>query len=640
MSNTDSLQGALTTADLQAIWEGSVDRSYREPLLTAGEGGGFEVYTQAFEQLAAVSRAIDESTQQLYIQPWSGQSNEPAVGASNATVALQLTRSGYMGRPLILRAGLIVVDEVQLDHGPDGPVPTNTGRQYILQEDAVFFPGEQGPLTVQARAAKPGRGYNYPLPGSISSVENAGTKLRNDLATLTSNPGAVLPAPPSPAISYTLTGANVTDMPIPGNVGQYVLFTGGLNRGATALVQAFVPPDPDALVGSGVVLAPIVTWESYYANWTQNLVVGATVQFLNGSSVVVAVGTLLGWASVGSGFKFAVQLLQGSIATATTMYQDHAPPLSASSAPLDCVFTNGTLIPEAPSGSPLTGGSSWLVLDWADDWGLVCTNVAQPTGGALGMLDLLGAERNLPRQRDESDDLYRDRLWQIADVVTPNAIKRALYGALSSLPWCYRETGDGTLPGFFYDRTDEGGDFYDDDSLIWTLSGASPVSGWRSGDPLVYQRQVPVVTGPWIQLATGTFGSYSAPNLIFVRKSGEAFDPLAGDRIFNRRTGTWAIPLTSVPNDIATIRRWHVYLSLQDMRAYFVVEVPRVPFGEFGFAYDDSPLGAYDASPEPDFYDGYPAGSANTYGRAWAALDSKRAGGVGFDLRLSGGPCL
>ena len=41
MSNTDSLQGALTTADLQAIWEGSVDRSYREPLLTAGEGGGF-----------------------------------------------------------------------------------------------------------------------------------------------------------------------------------------------------------------------------------------------------------------------------------------------------------------------------------------------------------------------------------------------------------------------------------------------------------------------------------------------------------------------------------------------------------------------------------------------------------------------
>ena len=74
----DSLQGPLTAADLRAIWEGAVDKSYSLPLLRAGEGQGLEVYGQAWAQLARVALAIDRTTQQLYIQPWSGQSSEPA----------------------------------------------------------------------------------------------------------------------------------------------------------------------------------------------------------------------------------------------------------------------------------------------------------------------------------------------------------------------------------------------------------------------------------------------------------------------------------------------------------------------------------------------------------------------------------
>ena len=77
----DSKQGPLSAADLQAIWESSVDDSYSQPIVLAGEGKGFEVYTQAFAQVERLSQAVDYTTQALYILPWSGQSGEPAAGS-------------------------------------------------------------------------------------------------------------------------------------------------------------------------------------------------------------------------------------------------------------------------------------------------------------------------------------------------------------------------------------------------------------------------------------------------------------------------------------------------------------------------------------------------------------------------------
>ena len=635
MSNTDSLQGALSMADLQAIWEGAVDQEYSRPLILAGEGGGFEVYTQAFAQAERFSEAIDYSTQQIFIQPWSGQSGEPASGPGYATVDLTFTRGGYLGRLLVIMAGQIV-DEVQNDHSAAGSVPTNTGRQYVLQQNVVFFPGEQGPVTVSAKAAKPGYGYNNPLPGSISLLENAGTGLRNYLATLTLDPGAALPAPPVPGLGYTLTAQNVTDMFVPSNVGQYVLFTGGANRSQTALVGQYLSPDPSAQVGSAVELVPLVAWESFsVTHWTA-IEVGAAVTFTAGGPTL-GVGILLAAEVSDGGWKFAVLLQQGTTEGATTMLQQR--PLVLAVVSMNVVFETGLLTPEAPSGFPLTGGSSWRILDWASDWMVTVSNAAQPTGGALGMLDLIGSERALPRQFNEPDEPYRDRLWQISDVVSPNAMKRALYQALGQLPWCYRETTNGLLPGVFYDRTnDPDGDFYDDDMILW--SGFVVSGTFTIGDPIVYQRQVPVSTGPWLTMATGTYGGEHSPVMMFIRKSGQAFDPIAGDRIIDRRSGAIFTPTANEPDDFAVIRRWHVYLSYEDFRAYFAVEVPRVSYGEFGFAYDVHPLGAYDASPYNDFYDGFPAGSAPLYSRAWAELNAKRAGGVGFDLFLADGPCV
>jgi hypothetical protein len=640
----DSFQGALSAADLQAIWEGSVDRSYREPLLMAGEGGGFEVYTQAFAQGANLSAAIDYTTQQMFIQPWSGQTGEPASGASPATVQLRLTRAGFTTKALVLSAGQ-AVDEVQNDHGPGGPVPVNTGRRYILQENVVFAPGDTEPVAALAQSERPGYGYNFPLPGSIRFVENAGTGLHNELATLTRTAGAPLGQQPNPALSYTLTALNVTDMFVPANIGQYVLFTSGANEGVVALVQGFVSPAPQATppVGSGVVLAAILAFEGFTV--AHQFQVGAAVSFFAAGPTLVATGLLLGATPFVGGVKFVVQIRQGDTTTAVQMSQPQVAGPAATST-VDVVQQPAVLTPEAPSGSPLTGGAGWLVLDWAEDWQLVVTNPTSPAGGALGMLDLIGAERMLPRHPVEADGSYRDRLWNVADVVTPNAIRRALYGTLGSLPWCYRETGNGLLPGFFYDRTDDpNGDFYDDDMLLWDCTH-EVAQFFIVSNVIRYQRQIPASTGPWITLAEGRYGggiggTTTSETLMMIRRYGAEIEPVAGDRILEVKTGRTYVPVTSVPDDFATIRRWHVYLSFEDMRGYFIVQVPRVNYGEFGFAYDESPFGCYDApAPTLDFYDGFPAGSAAVYGAAWNQLNAIRAGGVSFDLLIADGPCV
>ena len=647
----DSKQGPLSAQDLQAIWESSVDDSYSQPLVLAGEGNGFEVWTQAFAQIERLSQAVDYTTQALYILPWSGQTGEPAAGESYATVVLTMTRGGFLGQTLVLTAGQIYVDEIQNDFGTDGSVPTNTGRRYVLLENLVFFPGERGPKTVAAQAVKPGYGYNNPLPGSISQVENPGTGLYNDLATLSVVPGATLPAPPPPVARYTLTAFNETDMFVPSNVGQFVYFTKGANENLSALVAGY--QNPTGSSGSAVTLLPLVVFQSFSVSHGEDLQVGMPVTFLHGSEVASGV-LFYAEGEPGGPYNIAVVLQQGSVAGATsawTMLQQHTPPVPLSSATMDVMHEVGAFATEAPSGVPLEGGSSWRVMDWVVDWELVTTNALSPTGGTLGMLDLIGRERKLPRLAGEPDAIYRERLATIADVVTPNAIKRALYKALGALPWCYRETINGLLPGFFYDRGvdpaagvfsggDPDGDFYDNDMLLWSVSSTA---GFVVGEPVQYQRQIPTGSGPWLVQATGIFGGFVSGNIMqFIRKTGQAFDPIPStDRIVGTRSGAVTTPETNIPDDYAISSRWHVYLDYQSFRGYFVVELPPLNHGEFGFSYDDHPFGAYDCpTPFLDFYDGYPADNGPLYLSVYNQLNTIRAGGVGFDLFLADGPCI
>jgi hypothetical protein len=460
---SDSKTGPLTVDDLITVWTAAVDPSYGQAFLAAGEGGSFEAYTQGFAQTSRVSTSIDVSTQAQYILPASGQSDIPAMGEQKATVQLSLSRTLYLDRPVTIGAGLVWFGEEATDWSATGPIAVQTGRLYTLQEDLVFLPGDSGPFVVTAVAAGPGWGYNNPLIGTITAIQQVGSGFNNDLAAVTVTTGATPPAElPPPAIEVAIISQNQPDTFVPEHIGQYVSFTDGANVGTIARMTVFAPPQPP-LFGSTIQLEDFVAFEAY-APPSGTFLVGERVLVVDPSGpTVVGNGVLKAFRSGAAGHtKFGFVIQTGAISQGNVLEGL----VSNASADVDLIHVDPAYTAEAPSGG--SGGASWQVLDWVNDLGLTVTNTTQPTGGMLGYLDAIGYDRNIPRLPNENppgpttDNLYRKRIWQIADVVTPNAVIRALYRLLSALPFCFREVGALTangsgplLPGFFYDGNGE-----------------------------------------------------------------------------------------------------------------------------------------------------------------------------------------
>jgi hypothetical protein len=85
--------------------------------------------------------------------------------------------------------------------------------------------------------------------------------------------------------------------------------------------------------------------------------------------------------------------------------------------------------------------------------------------------------------------------------------------------------------------------------------------------------------------------------------------------------------------------RYKLIMDYTEMRAFFVLGVPKLPLPEFGFAYDEGLINAYDSTPWLSFYDGFPITTAILYRTAWQAIEKARAYGVGFDLMIDDSPC-
>lgn len=630
MSDPNAKSGPLTQDDLQAIWESAVDESYSRPFIEAGEGQGFEAYTQGFAQFARVSQAIDVTSQAMFVRPWSGQSNPSAQGGKFATVTLTFQRTQYLERPLRLAAGLIFVEEEQTDWGEDGGVAVLTGRRYVLTEDLVFLPGEQGPFNVQAQAEKVGYGYNNPLPNTISSMVQNGTGFNNSLASVAVTPGN---NPPPPALQVLVTALNEADMFVPDHVGQYVLFTAGNNNGLYGRVTSFISPNPPA--GSGVTLEVLCAIHS--GTVTGAFQAGENVTIKSGATVVGR-GVFLVSRLDGAGHtRIGFVLTEGIFANGDTMSGD----LSAATATVDMTLYYPVFTSEAPSGG--VGGASWRVLDWVIDFGITVTHAASPSGGTSAMLDELGNEKNLPRSPSETDSAYSVRQSKIADVVSPNAIRRTLNKTLGTTPWCFREVGLALLPGFFYDRVnDENGDFYDDDVIVFTGTVAT---GAFVNPSLYFQEPVEFQDSGGNAKSHGYFGRIDGgTQLTFIRKDGQGSlaTPVvvaAGDKVVGKISGAVFDVTAVVATSSVAATRWHVYLDYTDFRAMFLVGVPRMSTGEFGFAYDNHPFGAYDATPYDDFYDGFAAGQATLLKQVWQNVDRIRAGGVSWYLYIEDGTC-
>lgn len=625
--------GPLTVAEIQAIWEGATDKGYRDPLVQAGEGNGFEAWTQLFEQFARASKAIDVTTQAMFISSWSGQTNPPASGAVKSLVTLKISRTGMLDKLLLLGAGTTYVGEVTNDSGENGSEEVVTGRRYVLLRDVVFHPGEAGPFEVQAEAEFPGYGYDNPLPGTIKRFSQPATGFNNDLATIvrTTQPAN---AAGTPAEVSKATADAHPDMFVPDHVGQYVIFTAGSNVGKVARAAVFEVPQPTASppIGSAVQVDRLLS--VVLGSVTGSFAEGEIVDLNAGAGYGRVVGTFDG-ATKRLGIRFLNgsapslgQVVTGSQtgATGTILQYLH-----------DDALTNETAT------------AAWRVLDWATDWGLIATHDAKPAGGKAAWLDELGNERNIHRGPGESDESYRARVREIADVVTPNAIRRSLIRTMGDIPWCLREVGGTKLPGFFYDGTNEspsatphGGanDAYDYDT--WTFSAGS------TAGTFIFQEAVEVYvsTAPSVVIGRGWFGSINGGTFVVIRQGGVLdLTALAAGTLRIRGMSSGAVrtpdPGSYIDNAQLSLRRYRLYLDYEQFRAFFVVSIPTLSIGEFGFAYDAvSKLWGYDLPmPWSAGYDGFASASGEILRRAWEEIDRLRAGGVGFEFRRDDGTC-
>jgi hypothetical protein len=286
------------------------------------------------------------------------------------------------------------------------------------------------------------------------------------------------------------------------------------------------------------------------------------------------------------------------------------------------------------------GGASWRILDWILDWGLEARNELSPANGKAAFLDELGFERAIGRSPGETDESYRERVREIADVVTPNAIRRALNRVLPGTPWSFREVGQTVFPGFFYDGTNEppnvlphGGqnDAYDVDTF--------ELSGTINGNFFFQEPVVLEDASTWAVYAEGWMGRVYLPGgMTFIRKTGWP-PPDTGLvlRVRGLYSGVTMDVATATTNAQGWLRRYRTWLNYLEFRAFFLVTLPALAFGEFGFPYDTPTFAnnGYDIpAPWMVAYDGYPHLASDVYRRIWESVEAARAGGVSWELQL------
>ena len=599
--------GYYTREELLQLWVDGTDKSYNRPFVEKGDGGGLEVFNQAFAQFERASVAIRNTFQSMYILPWSGQTADPASGDRYATVELKLSREPtILPAPFfIIPTGTIVLEEAT-DHSTEGSVEVLTGREYALDNNVVWLPGNTLDQTAQATATVPGWGPNNPMPGTLKEWRQNGKSLSGTRAN-------IVPGFPR-CFAVAAWGG---DGFIPSHVGQYVQFSSGYNAGVVrrivgqygasgtdagqAELESTVLLTVSGAVGTFAVGEPVTHSGSgakgvvvHYDAPTGLLVIeriagvfdlagpptitgdtsGATAQLDNidkeGMLVALSVGPVVGAFQL---YETITQAVSGAtglfayFASSTVYIKANAGPNFDAANLITGGASGATATPTRAGWDPLlvpepNQTAGWGMVEWEAEFGITVTNELSPEGGRIGMLDELGLEKNMPRIPGESDADYRNRISKPADTVSPNAILRAMIRALDPLgvTGCFREVGQPRLKGFYYDV-----------------------------DPA------------------------SAPDYAFAYD----MDP------------------TVRPGD-----RWKVYLDYASFRAFFLVGIPSTNLGEFGFAYDNHPLGAYDSSPALTFYDGFPVTTVNAIKALWNDINNRKAGGVGFEFYQETDGCV
>lgn len=595
-------------------------------MVELGEGeGSLEVFTQAMEQLATISCAIDRTTQAMFILPHSSQTGEPAESERKACVELTFSRSVLPQYPIVISG--IQVEEIANDAGDKGPIPRNTGRFFDLTSFVAFNPGDTTDKLVNARSNKPGYGYNYVMPGNLSNIVQAGSGFNNTLASLTKDSGWILKC------------ANFPDVIIPEHVGQYVEISSPLNGLKYYRIKGYIPPDLTASPPSGgnAVLDVHMVLD-VIQNFPGDIIPGEMViQPANN-----AVGYILAITTTDSGLsRILISVNTGKFELGTApnyiIYCQSSGMSFSTDTGIDpniAIVYDNTPIAE-PSSSV-----SWRIVPWSQ-FGITVNNADKPTGGRLGMLDELGAERAVYRSPGEDDTSYRTRVANLADTVSPNAIRRVANRIVSpfGMATCLREAGLQKYPGFYYDAANPYSFFYDNDCAMvqGTVTGSFIV-----GEPVIVNDTPDLLPIGTVGLAKGVYAGNSGTNLFFAKKGLNPWSSgdFPGKYVVGVYSGAYqsiaAVPITGY----RAIDKFKVYFDYLEFRAFFLLGLPKSDLGDFGFFYDFGLIPAYDSSPFYSFFDGSPINTQILQKAVWNAVYNAKAGGVGFDIVEENTGCL
>lgn len=425
----------LSADDLMRLWRSSVDPEYARALLEAPDGveSGLVVVEMAAEVMARASLAVERTIQSFFLRVSSAQTGPPASGAGTAVVVLRVSRVGRADSEVVLQPNRFFVEEEAIEAGLVGGEPVGTGRRYTPLVPLVLVPGQLGPQGGVFIAERAGSGYNLPAPGTI--VRTSAVGAADGLGA------TVVPGTTSHALVLAVRGETIP----PAAVGQYVRFALGGNAGQCRRIVATTSPT-DADNGT-VFLAPTGVLR----------VTGVTGEFEPGEQLADSTGNFGALLGLSGGY----------------LVYDQAGPLPLDATGLLTGVASGATCSiasewQGPALAAESATAVWELLDWEVGCGLVVTNEASPEGGAIPVLDHIGEERAIGRAPGEDDESYRNRLEELPDVVSPNALVRVANRVLApyGLSCCLREPGDiESFAGMFYDAVGTI-DFYDLDFTV------------------------------------------------------------------------------------------------------------------------------------------------------------------------------
>lgn len=410
--------GPLAFDDLLALFKSGADEGYYGTLLKAEDGEA--LVGQMLKQFGLVSRAIDETFQSLFIVPWSGQTADPASGPHRSTLVLTVERASAFDIPLVFVPGALRAEEVADDFGPSGPVPARTGRIYASKQIQGLMPGRTS-IGALLEAERPGKGYDLPRPGSIRAFSQPGGGLTNDRAT-------AIPDQPL----HRLVAAPRADAPVPENVGSYVRLLVGANAGRILRVVGYGPPAEDGSTGGTLLLAATGVFG----------LSSMTGAFRPGERIEQPASGAEGVFLMADVDRLVLDRLSGTFVLGQ--------PVEGATTGAQAIFS---VVEQDPEIVAETETASWQILRWAEDLGLFCSNELSPRGGRAPTLQEIGFERGLHQEANETEEAFRRRVFEIADTISPSAVRRAVNRVLArtNREGYVREVGRLDFRGVFYD---------------------------------------------------------------------------------------------------------------------------------------------------------------------------------------------